>query len=322
MTERDTGAGSHARVREYTTERYNRPGSEALRERLAVGAAVLQRPLDTLLALEECGADIPAAVWNIAEPQLVTRLYTQGALAGADILATTTARANEAALRDDEIHQSVAAVNRAAVDCARAAEGHPLVVGTVGSYPYPWAAHDEAAYRAARAAYREQAYALLVSGTDGLWLSGFASLHDLDPAREGVLDVAADMPVLLSVACAPDGTLAGDGASLADLVASLPDHGVDAVGIEMDDSAAATQALARLSAVCQLPTFVCAGGSGAVEDPDGFTRWADPDSALTLACRAWVAHGACAICTAGQGTPRDLVELAEARDERQMVRSA
>lgn len=97
------------------------------------------------------------------------------------MLLTNTFQASAPALERDGIAPSAAEVNRAAVDNARAAHGE-VVVGSIGPCGIEWMREDSPEFRAARAAYREQATALLTAGVDAVMLETFCSIRDLQPA--------------------------------------------------------------------------------------------------------------------------------------------
>ena len=135
--------------------------------------------------MSEPGAeDIPPAFWNLAEPQTVRRIHKLYEAAGAQVLLTNTFQASAPALERDGIAPSAAEVNRAAVDNARAAHGE-VVVGSIGPCGIEWMREDSPEFRAARAAYREQATALLTAGVDAVMLETFCSIRDLQPALAG-----------------------------------------------------------------------------------------------------------------------------------------
>ena len=90
-----------------------------------------QGPTGTVLMSESGAADVPPAFWNLAEPQTVTRLHELYVAAGAEVLITNTFQASAPALERDQIDPSVAEVNRAAVDDARAARPQ-LLLGSIG----------------------------------------------------------------------------------------------------------------------------------------------------------------------------------------------
>ena len=70
----------------YATDSYDRVGAERLLGLLSTGVLLMQGPMGSMLSSELGAQDIPAAYWNVAEPQEVTRIHQQYADAGAQVL--------------------------------------------------------------------------------------------------------------------------------------------------------------------------------------------------------------------------------------------
>ena len=105
----------------YSTDSYDRAGADRLLGLLSTGAVLMQGPVGTMLASELGAQDVPAAYWNVAESQEVTRIHQQYADAGAQILLTNTFQATAPALKRDHIESSVNLVCAEAVAAAHAA---------------------------------------------------------------------------------------------------------------------------------------------------------------------------------------------------------
>lgn len=277
------------------TDLYNRVAAKDLRARLGGDAPlVMQGPMGSLLMSEPGGADIPSAAWNIAERQTVERLHELYVAAGAEILVTNTFQASAPALERDRVRQTVAEVNRAAVDCARAAQGSALL-GSIGPCGLAWMLEDSPDYRAARAAYREQAAALLTAGVDGLLLETFTSIRDLTPALAGVLNAADGMPVLVSFAIDDEGNLLGDGLNIEAAVMHVEreaDGALDAVGVNCCPIEGATAAVPRVASATDLPIMVRPNAGTPGMGEDGGPVWSEDPGAFATACREWIAAGA------------------------------
>lgn len=284
----------------YPTDHYNRPGAEGFLARLAAGTLVVQGPLDGPLAAQPGGEDIPATAWNTSEPQLIERLHALYLAAGADVLLTNTARANALLLEADQVHRSVAAVCRAAVDCARRAGGR-MVLGSIGPSGQMWTAEDSPEYRAARALCREQAYELLRAGVDGLLLDGIASIRELEPALAGALDVADGMPALASFALDTAGNLQGDGLNIEAAAMLAEKRGVAVVGAECPTTTCAVDAAERLRRATALPLMIRAEGT---------------DEKLAAAAPRLAEQGACLIGGLSDSTPRTCCALFDSLDPR------
>ena len=190
--------------------------------------------------------DVPAAYWNVAEPQEVTRIHQQYADAGAQILLTNTFQATAPALKRDHIESSVNLVCAEAVAAAHAAGGQNLV-GSIGPCGIEWFHKDEPEYRLARDAYREQAHVLLAAGVQACMLETFTSIRDLEPAVAGVADVADGMPMFISFAVDDEGNLLGDGLNVEAACIWAEKHGATAVGVNCCSIAAATLCVPRMA---------------------------------------------------------------------------
>ena len=181
--------------------------------RMSSETLLTQGPMGSVLMSEYDAADIPPAFWNLAEPQTVSRIHRLYVAAGAQVLITNTFQASSYALKQDQITPSVAEVNRGAVDDAR--QAHPqLLLGSMGPIGIEWFAEDSAEYREIRGISREQAYALLNAGVDGLLIETVTSIRNLQPMLAGAQDAADGMPVLVSFVVDDKGDLLGDGLNI------------------------------------------------------------------------------------------------------------
>lgn len=301
----------HMDVQGYSTDRYNRVGASELLERLGAEPLLVQGPMGTVLMSEPGGEDIPAAVWNVAEPKTVERVHALYRAAGAEVMLTNTFQASAPALARDRVPRDVAEVNRAGVDCARRA-GATMLLGSMGPCGVSWMLEDSREYREARAAYRDQAHALLDAGVDGLLLETFTSVRDFDPAIAGVLDVADGMPVIASFAVNEKGDLLGDGLNIEAAVLMAEQRGVAAAGVNCCSLQAATEAVPRMAAATKLPIMVRPNAGDPHRDEDGSLVWdEDPEAIATCAIR-WVRDGAAAIGSCCGTTARTTCALSEA----------
>lgn len=294
-----------------STAYYNRTGAQELRERLASEVLLAQGPMGTVLMGESGAADVPAAFWNLAEPQTVQTIHRLYEASGAQVLITNTFQASEPALARDLIVPAMAEVNRAATDNARAA--HPQVLlGSVGPCGLEWMRRDTPEFRACRAAYREQAEALLVAGVDGILLETFTSIRDLEPALAGARDAADGMPVLVSFTIDDEGNLLGDGLTIEGAVLWAEKRGAEAVGVNCCSIAAATQALPRMVAAARTPVMVRPNAGMPVRDEDGTLTWPDGPEAFGRAVNDWVAAGAHLVGACCGATPQTTAAMADA----------
>ncbi|WP_204214505.1 homocysteine S-methyltransferase family protein [Collinsella sp. An2] len=285
----ETTSAVHAAA--YDMSYYNRSGAAELMDRLAHEVLLMQGPMGSVLMSGEGARDVPAAFWNLAEPETVERVHALYAAAGAEVLLTNTFQASGPALARDGIEQGVDAVNRAAVDCARACRPQ-LVVGAMGSCGIDWFEQDSPAYREARAAYRGQAYALLRAGVDGLLLETFTSIRELQPAIAGAGDVADGMPLFVSFAVDDDGNLLGDGLTIEAAVIWAERHGASAVGVNCCSLSAATDAVARMTKVARTPVMVRPNAGAPKQDAEGVLSWSERPEDFARAAEAWRSVGA------------------------------
>ena len=294
------------------TTYYNRVGAEELMKRLGSETLLSQGPMGSVLIGEFDAADIPPAFWNLAEPQTVSRFHRLYVAAGAQVLITNTFQASAPCLKRDDIAPSVAEVNRAAVTDARAADPQ-LLSGSMGSVGIEWFAEDSAEFRAARAAAREQAAALLTAGVDGLLLETFASIRDLQPVLAGALDAADGMPVLVSFAIDDECRLLGDGLNIEGAVVYAEKHGAASVGVNCCSVHAATLAVPRLAASATTPITVRPNAGDPVQTDDG-PVWHEDPRAFAKAAVQWKRDGAALVgCCCGT-TAQSTAAMAEALD--------
>ena len=289
---------------------YNRAGAEALRRRLADEVLLAQGPMGTVLMGELDAETVPPAFWNLAEPSTVQAIHRLYEAAGAQVLISNTFQASGPALARDRIVPAMSEVNRAGVDNARAAAPQ-LVVGSMGPCGLDWTRRDTPAFRACRAAYREQALALLASGADGILLETFTSIRDCEPALAGVGDVADGMPVLVSFAIGEEGELLGDGLTIEGAVVYAEKHGAAAVGINCCSLAAATAAVPRLVAAARTPVMVRPHAGVPERDRDGRLVWPDGPEVFAEAALVWRAAGAHLVGACCGATPATTAAMAD-----------
>lgn len=290
---------------------FNYVGAAALMDRLAEETLLMQGPSGSMLMQDADAARVPSAFWNVAEPQTVEHLHALYAAAGAQVLITNTFQASGPALERDGITQTVAEVNRAGVACARAA--HPEhVVGSIGPCGVDWFHEDDAAFRQARAAYRDQAWSLLAAGVDALLLETFTSVRAATPALAGALDVAAGMPIFLSFVIDNEGCLVGDGLTCEGAVVWAEKHGADAVGVNCCSLAAAGAAVPRMAHAARTPVMVRPHGGLPAIAEDGTPVWSEDVDAFAQACQAWRADGARMLGGCCGTTPATVAAMADA----------
>lgn len=167
---------------------------EILKERRLVcdGAMGTQLMLAGL-ANGDCGE-----AWNLAYPERVLEIQRRYVQAGADCLITNTFGGSRLMLKRHGHVDDLRAINQAGAHLAREAFGGPegFVLGDLGPLgailePYGDLSQDEA-----RAAYEEQARALVESGVDAVIIETQTSLEEMDIAIEAAK--AAGAPCIIA----------------------------------------------------------------------------------------------------------------------------
>lgn len=304
-------SGRETAGEQFSTAYYNRAGAAEFMRRLERETLLMQGPMGTMLMSESGAEHIPPAFWNLAEPQTPRRIHQLYEAAGAQVLLTNTFQASAPALERDGIAPAMPEVNRAAVDNARAARGE-LVVGSMGPCGLEWFVEDSPEFRAARAAYRDQAHALLSAGVDALLLETFCSIRDLQPALAGTLDVADGMPVLASFAIDENGELLGDGLTIEGAVVYAEKHGARAVGINCCSLAAADAAVQRMLHAARTPVMVRPNAGDPVRAEDGSFIWNEDPQGFAHSCVRWCAAGAHLVGACCGATPRTTAAMSDA----------
>ena len=275
----------------FDTADYRYEEGTDLRARLAEPRAlVVQGPMGTALMSLPGGEGVPAAYWNLAEPETVTRLHAFYAAAGADVLLTNSFQANACALERDEVYASVREANAAAVRLALKAANLP-VLGSVGPCGVSWVKRDSPEFRRARDAYRAQMHALLAAGAAGLWVETITRVNDMLAALTAAQDVAAGMPVLTSFAVDAAGNLLGDGLPLETAVLYAEKHGACSVGVNCCSLAVADAAVERLLAVARTPVSVRPNAGDPHRTDEGALSWDEDPDAFAAAAARWCAAG-------------------------------
>lgn len=150
----------------------------------------------TLFSLGLESGDCPELM-NVERPHVIEDVHRRFIEAGADVILTNTFGGNSRRLHLHGKQGSVAELNRAAVDRARAAvaasDRKVAVAGSIGPTgdlfePLGTLSHEEGV-----AVFSEQAKALAEAGADVLWIETISSLEELEAAIEGAS--GWDLPV-------------------------------------------------------------------------------------------------------------------------------
>lgn len=172
---------------------------------------------------------------NLSEAELVGKVHTQFAEAGAMVLETNTFGANRYKLSSFDLADRVAEVNRRGAEIAQeAAGGRCLVVGAVGPLGVkiePW---GPTSFDEAKQAFAEQIEGLVAGGVDAVILETFTDMREILQALAAVLELRErtgdDLPVIASMTVNQHGhTLYG--AEPRTFGKKLDQGGADVVGV-------------------------------------------------------------------------------------------
>lgn len=169
---------------------------------------------------------------NLTRPELVQHIHREYIEAGADLITTNTFGASSLRMRAMGREEQMEAVNRRAVELARAvADSAPRrvfvagAIGPLGALRYP---ADVIRPEQMRAVFARQAEALVAAGVDLLVLETLSDFREAVAATEAAL--ATGVPVVVHVVCEDRETVAGH-IDLYNVVRRLESLGVDAVGL-------------------------------------------------------------------------------------------
>jgi len=142
---------------------------------------------------------------NLSQPELIREIHRTYVAAGADVLETNTYGANAFKLALHGYGDQVAKINSAGAKIARKAGGEGLwiagSIGPLGIRIEPWGPTSE---EEARAAFAQQAQALLEGGVDLFILETFSDPHELRQALLAVRTLCA-LPVIAQMTITEDG---------------------------------------------------------------------------------------------------------------------
>jgi len=168
-------------------DRKNESFLDAIARRVLVGDGAMGTQLHAAgLELGGCGEE-----WNVTHPDSVLAVQRGYVEAGADCLITQTFGASSINLARHGLADAAESINRAGVEIARRAFGdrEGYVLGDIGPFggllkPFGTVTPDEA-----RAAFRQQAAALVAAGVDGIIIETQTSLEELGLAIEAAQEV-------------------------------------------------------------------------------------------------------------------------------------
>ena len=227
--------------------------------RLVCDGAMGTQLMQAGLANGDCGE-----AWNLTHPDRVLKIQQRYVECGADCLITNTFGGSRLMLKRHGHEEDLTAINKAGARIAREAFGgrEGFVLGDLGPLgailePYGELSPDEA-----RAAYEEQARALVEAGVDAIIIETQTALEELGVALDAAK--AASAPCIIA-SLAYD--LSQDKSFYVTMMGVTPDHAAQFVterganivalncGTGMDMDGAAMVAI-QYRACCQLPVMV------------------------------------------------------------------
>ncbi len=256
---------------------------------------------------------------NLSNPAAITGIHGEYLEAGAQILLTNTFGANRFKLSKHGLQDKLEAINHAGVALARqGAGGAALVAGDIGPLGVRIAPFGRVQPEQARAAFAEQAQALVTAGVDLIVIETMSDLYEIQAAVQAVRAVGAgsvtSIPVVASVTFTrDDSTILGD--SPEKVARTLVEAGADVIGINCSSGPAQLLRLLRVihSATPQAKIWV-KPNAGWPEQVGGRIMYpADPD---------YFGDYALAFCEAGASiiggccgtTPRHIAAMRKALD--------
>jgi methionine synthase / methylenetetrahydrofolate reductase (NADH) len=206
--------------------------AHAFSERLAQGPLLCDGAMGTVLYARGVALDACFDVLNVNNPRLVQAVHADYIAAGADCIETNTFGANRFKLGVHGLESAVRDVNRRGARLARdvreSAGRDVWVLGSIGPLGKYLQPLGTIGVDDARAAFREQAEALLEGGVDAFVVETFSDLAEIALAVEAIRAVT-DLPILAEMAFS-DEAATFMGRSPADVARELSGLSVQAIG--------------------------------------------------------------------------------------------
>ena len=204
----------------------------AFSRRLEAGPLLGDGATGTLLYARGVSLDACFDVLNLNNPRLVQAVHADYIAAGADCIETNTFGANRFKLAVHGLEGQVHEINRCGVRLARdvreSAGRDVLVLGSMGPLGKYLAPLGTVTADEGRAAFREQAEALLEGGVDAFIAETFSDLAEIALAIEAIRGVT-DLPIVAQMAFTDEG-VTFTGRSAAEVALTLSRLGVAALG--------------------------------------------------------------------------------------------
>jgi len=182
--------------------------SYELSRRLDAAPLLCDGAMGTLLYARGVSLDACFDVLNLNNPRLIQSIHADYIAAGADCIETNTFGANRFKLAVHGLDGQVREINRRGVALARdvreSSGRDVLVLGSIGPLGKYLAPLGTVTADDARAAFREQAEALLEGGVDAFVVETFSDLEEVTLAVMAIRSVT-DVPIVAQMAFTDDG---------------------------------------------------------------------------------------------------------------------
>ncbi len=234
---------------------------QSLIERLKLGSLLADGAMGTMLHGTGVHLDASFDELNVTDPARVAAIHQAFIEAGAELIETNTFSANRYKLHATSTENSVASVNRAAVELAKravAASYKPVyVAGAVGPLGVRLAPFGRVKPDQAFEAFREQIGALIGAGVDAILLETFTDLYEVEQAIKAARAVDLSIPVIASLAFTRDDrTLLGD--SPREVADRLVAFGADIIGVNCSAGPSQIARIARIMRNAQPDALISA----------------------------------------------------------------
>ena len=201
-------------------------------ERLSYGPLLCDGGMGTELYARGISYEHCFEQLNLTNPELIKAIHLDYVAAGAQVIETNTFGANRYRLAEHGLEQSVRKINRAGAKIAREvremSETPIFLAGNIGPLGRLLAPLGDVELTEARAAFLEQAEALLEAGVDLFLLETFSDLTEMREALAAVRSVT-DLPIVALMSFAEDGTVAsGEEPWL--IAQTMLEQGADVIG--------------------------------------------------------------------------------------------
>ncbi|MEX2147680.1 MAG: bifunctional homocysteine S-methyltransferase/methylenetetrahydrofolate reductase [Candidatus Rokuibacteriota bacterium] len=204
----------------------------AFSRRLADGPLLCDGATGTALYARGVSLDGCFDALNLNNPKLVQSIHADYIAAGADCIETNTFGANRFKLAAHGLEAQARQLNRLGVRLARdvreSAGRDVYVLGSVGPLGKYLAPLGTVSVEEARAAFLEQAEALLEGGVDAFIVETFSDLVEIDLALTAIRSLT-DLPIVAQMAFTDEG-VTFTGLTPGEVARHLRGHGVVALG--------------------------------------------------------------------------------------------